>query len=76
MTQLAGPSATGLSGQNAFNETVETEHFGLAGWTKSTAATEPGVGTTSTGIRGESGGAEGRQEGMTSLQDLGVETMN
>ena len=37
---------------------------------------EPGDGATSTGVRGESGGAECGQEGMTSLQDLGVETMN
>ena len=76
MAHLAGPSATGLSGQDAFNETVEAEHLGPAGWTKGATATEPGDGVTSTGVRGESGGAECGQGGMTPLQDLGVETLN
>lgn len=44
MAQLADPSATGLGGQKAFNETVEAEHLGPAGWTKGTAAAEPGRG--------------------------------
>lgn len=48
MAQLAGLSATGLGDQNAFNATVEAEHWGLARRTKGTAAAlsawEPGVG--------------------------------